>query len=165
MARTVDRAILASFLQSARIPKRVVVNSALQSHDRGAYSRLVKQGDIRRRRYPSLWHRIRGQLYPPGPPIMLSGAVFQKVFAVAWQPWNITELFGPSLSGNASILLPTDANYTDVVTQRWTTHGAPSFMGTIQPAITDDVQNVVGNPLCQVMYICLHDIDMSSTPG
>ncbi|KAI8632691.1 hypothetical protein F5Y19DRAFT_491338 [Xylariaceae sp. FL1651] len=78
---------------------------------------------------------------------MLFDAVWQKVLTtvpvVLPVAWNITDIFGPSLSRQASILLPSDVNYTSRATQRWTLHNAPSFIGTIQPATVQDVQNIV----------------------
>ncbi|KAK0713564.1 hypothetical protein B0T26DRAFT_873683 [Lasiosphaeria miniovina] len=56
---------------------------------------------------------------------------------------NITDIFGPVLSARASIHLPSDANYTSCVTQRWSSHAAPPFIGTIRPATVEDVQNTV----------------------
>ncbi|PSR81486.1 hypothetical protein BD289DRAFT_372588 [Coniella lustricola] len=56
---------------------------------------------------------------------------------------NISHLFGPSLSADANIYLITDQDYAAHVTQRWTTHSAPSYLGAIQPATIQDVQNIV----------------------
>lgn len=72
--------------------------------------------------------------------------------------WNLTELFGPSLSAHASIYLGSDTNNTDHVTQRWTTHAAPSYIGTVQPATVDDVKNVV-------RIAARHDIPFLTTGG
>ncbi|KAI1746384.1 hypothetical protein F4680DRAFT_401248 [Xylaria scruposa] len=56
---------------------------------------------------------------------------------------NIKELFGPSLSPDAAIYLASEPNYTAHVTQRWSTHDAPSYIATIQPASVEDVRNIV----------------------
>jgi hypothetical protein len=56
---------------------------------------------------------------------------------------NLTALFGPHLSPNASIVLPSNPNYTTELTQRWSTWSAPTFFGAIIPATTQDVQNIV----------------------
>lgn len=57
---------------------------------------------------------------------------------------NLTALFGPSLSADAQILLPTDTNFTAKLTQRWTDYNAPSYIGAIKPATEADIQNIVG---------------------
>ncbi|KAJ2976040.1 hypothetical protein NUW58_g297 [Xylaria curta] len=59
---------------------------------------------------------------------------------------NITHLFGPSLSSGAAIYLASEPNYASHVSQRWTTHEAPSFIATIQPATIEDVENTVSKP-------------------
>jgi FAD/FMN-containing dehydrogenase len=80
---------------------------------------------------------------------MLPGAVWQTVLAFVGlstpvsKPWNLKLLFGPHLSPDAAIYLPSDKNAADHVTPRWTTHAAPSYAGTIVPATVDDVANVV----------------------
>ncbi|KAL5333401.1 FAD-binding domain-containing protein [Aspergillus crustosus] len=68
---------------------------------------------------------------------------WQSVLSLSSAAPNITQLFGPSLSAHASIHLPSDANYTDKVTQRWTNHQTPSYIGTIKPATIKDVQNTI----------------------
>ena len=57
---------------------------------------------------------------------------------------NLTALFGPSLSPSAQIILPTDTDFSDRLTQRWTDYNAPSYIGAIKPATEADIQNVVG---------------------
>lgn len=79
--------------------------------------------------------------------MVLPGSVWQKVVAAAAAP-NVTELFGPSLSAAASIYLASDADYSDRVTQRWTRHASPSYLGAIQPATVGDVQNIVSRDNC-----------------
>ncbi|KAL8964735.1 MAG: hypothetical protein Q9183_004249 [Haloplaca sp. 2 TL-2023] len=62
---------------------------------------------------------------------------------LALQP-NLTALFGPHLSSSAQIILPTTANFSDHLQQRWTDYNAPSFtLGAIKPATEQDVQQVV----------------------
>lgn len=56
---------------------------------------------------------------------------------------NLTELFGPSLSPNAQIILPTDRHFASRLPQRWTDYDAPSYIGAIKPATEADVQNIV----------------------
>ncbi|KAK9778161.1 putative FAD-binding PCMH-type domain-containing protein [Seiridium cardinale] len=66
----------------------------------------------------------------------------QRVLALAHTP-NITKIFGPSLSADAGMYLASDANYSAQVSQRWSIHAAPSYIGTIKPATIEDVQNIV----------------------
>lgn len=102
---------------------------------------------------------------------MLGSTVLQKVLALtgagsaAPEPGagtlsrnDIRQLFGPSLSAGASILMPSDQNYTELVTQRWTIHEAPSFLATIQPATVEDVENIV-------RIATSHKIDFLATGG
>ncbi|GLA24796.1 hypothetical protein AnigIFM63326_001079 [Aspergillus niger] len=56
---------------------------------------------------------------------------------------NITSIFRSSLSPGAQIFLPSDTNYTEDVTQRWTTYDAPTYIGAIKPATVKDIQNIV----------------------
>jgi fumiquinazoline A oxidase len=56
---------------------------------------------------------------------------------------NITAIFGNSLSPGAEIFLPSQANYSEDVIERWTTYEAPSYIGAIKPAIVTDIQNIV----------------------
>ncbi|GLA17566.1 hypothetical protein AnigIFM62618_004708 [Aspergillus niger] len=56
---------------------------------------------------------------------------------------NITSIFSSSLSPGAQIFLPSDTNYTEDVTQRWTTYDAPTYIGAIKPATVKDIQNIV----------------------
>ena len=59
---------------------------------------------------------------------------------------NLTELFGPSLSKGARIVLPTDASWVDEIQARWTDYQAPSYLGAIKPATEEDVQAIVSAP-------------------
>jgi hypothetical protein len=56
---------------------------------------------------------------------------------------DIASLFGPSLSPGAEIFMPSYANYTEDVTQRWTVYEEPSYIGAIKPATEKDIQNIV----------------------
>ena len=58
---------------------------------------------------------------------------------------NIVALFGPSLSPGAEIFLPTYANYTEDVTQRWTLHDAPTYLGAIKVATEADIEHIVSS--------------------
>ncbi|PNY29983.1 Uncharacterized protein TCAP_00107 [Tolypocladium capitatum] len=68
--------------------------------------------------------------------------IWQKVLALGSTPaaFNITELFGPGLSAGASIY---ETSFTSDVSQRWSVHRAPSFVGAIKPATVEDVQSIV----------------------
>ena len=59
---------------------------------------------------------------------------------------NLTSLFGPHLSSGSQIFLPSNANYTVDVTQRWTTWDEPTYLGAIKPATEPDVQTIVSQP-------------------
>lgn len=56
---------------------------------------------------------------------------------------KIRSLFGPSLSLNAEIILPSDGNFSQKLTPRWTNYLSPSYVGAIKPATETDVQNIV----------------------
>ena len=56
---------------------------------------------------------------------------------------DIRSLFGPSLSSSAQIFLPSDAEYTVNVTQRWDKFAEPQYIGAIKPASEQDIQNIV----------------------
>jgi len=73
---------------------------------------------------------------------MVAG-VLQSVLSLTAGFTNLTPLFGPSLSPDAQILLPTDTNFTAKLTQRWTDYNAPSYIGAIKPATEADIQNIV----------------------
>ncbi|KAM0815816.1 putative FAD-binding PCMH-type domain-containing protein [Seiridium cardinale] len=81
----------------------------------------------------------------------------QRVLALAHTP-NITKIFGPSLSADAGMYLASDANYSAQVSQRWSIHAAPSYIGTIKPATIEDVQNIV-------KIAPKHDIPFLATVG
>jgi hypothetical protein len=68
---------------------------------------------------------------------------------------NLTALYGPSLSPGARIVLSTDVNYTQTITQRWTVYGAPKYLGAIQPATEDDIKNVVRIALLRELRLVL----------
>lgn len=74
---------------------------------------------------------------------MLPGKALQSILSLTAATTNLTTLFGPSLSVDARIYLPSDPNYAQKVTQRWTIHESPSFIGTIKPAVVGDVQEIV----------------------
>ncbi len=63
--------------------------------------------------------------------------------AASYKATNIDALFGPRLSSEAEIFLPSYANYTEEVQQRWSAWAAPSYVGAIKVATAEDVQNIV----------------------
>lgn len=56
---------------------------------------------------------------------------------------NLTELFGPSLSSDAKIILPEQKSWSIEIQERWTDYQAPSYLGAIIPATVQDVQRIV----------------------
>lgn len=63
--------------------------------------------------------------------------------AASYNATNIQALFGPSLSSGAEIFLPSYANYTEDVQQRWSAWAAPSYIAVIKVATAKDVQSIV----------------------
>lgn len=70
----------------------------------------------------------------------ISFILFLLPFAICT---DIKFLFGPSLSSSAQIFLPSDADYTVNVTQRWDRFSEPGYVGAIKPASEQDIQNIV----------------------
>lgn len=68
---------------------------------------------------------------------------FQHVLSLTAASKGLMELFGPSLSLNAEIILPSDASFSQKLTPRWTNFNSPSYTGAIKPATETDVQNIV----------------------
>jgi hypothetical protein len=58
---------------------------------------------------------------------------------------DLYNLFGPSLSLNAEIILPSAGNFSERLTPRWTNYLSPSYIGAIKPATETDIQKIVGN--------------------
>lgn len=58
-------------------------------------------------------------------------------------PTDLQALFGTALSPEAEIFLPSYANFTEDLQQRWTDWAAPSYIGGIKVATAEDVQNIV----------------------
>jgi hypothetical protein len=75
--------------------------------------------------------------------MMFQHNIAQTVLSLTAVTYNITELFGPSLSPNAEIFLRSDPKFSKQVTQRWTIHEAPSYAGAIKPSTEADIQNIV----------------------
>ena len=87
---------------------------------------------------------------------MLFDKTWQKLLsgtAIASGIPNITHLFGPGLSTGANIYLASDPDYASHVKQQWSSHAAPSYIGTIQPATIQDVQHIVRNPILDSFFL------------
>ncbi|KAE8146566.1 hypothetical protein BDV25DRAFT_169796 [Aspergillus avenaceus] len=56
---------------------------------------------------------------------------------------NLTALFGPHLSPRAEIILPTDTNFSEQLTPRWTDYKKPSYIGAVKPGNEWDIQKIV----------------------
>ncbi|PCG89579.1 FAD-binding, type 2 [Penicillium occitanis (nom. inval.)] len=56
---------------------------------------------------------------------------------------NLNALFKPHLSSGARIILPSSQNYTTQAIQRWTVWEEPTYIGAIQPATEEDVEQIV----------------------
>lgn len=69
--------------------------------------------------------------------------IFALPLLAAAQNYNLSALFGSVLSPNAEIYYANDTNWTQEVTQRWTTWDAPTYLGAIKPVTERDVQNIV----------------------
>ncbi|KAJ5298840.1 uncharacterized protein N7443_006960 [Penicillium atrosanguineum] len=60
---------------------------------------------------------------------------------------NIEALFEPYLSPGSLIAEPTDANFSSVVSPRWSEWDPPKWTGAIKPKTVHDLQNIVGSRL------------------
>lgn len=56
---------------------------------------------------------------------------------------NIEALFGPYMSLGTEIAEPTDANFSDVVSPRWSEWDPPTWTGAIKPETERDLQRIV----------------------
>ena len=56
---------------------------------------------------------------------------------------NITTQLQSQLSPGSKIFLPSDVNYTEEVTGRWTIYDGPTYKAVIRPALESDVQTIV----------------------
>ncbi|KAK4697082.1 hypothetical protein P7C71_g938, partial [Lecanoromycetidae sp. Uapishka_2] len=75
--------------------------------------------------------------------MVAAASLMQSVLGITSSLTNLTALFGPSLSPDAQIILPSDVNFSERLTQRWTNYNAPSYIGAIKPATEADIQNTV----------------------
>lgn len=56
---------------------------------------------------------------------------------------EIATYFRQELTPESEVFLPTDSNYTQETTQRWTTYKAPTYIVAVKPASELDVQTIV----------------------
>lgn len=56
---------------------------------------------------------------------------------------NVKSLFASSLSKDTEFFLPSDANYSQSVTQRWDIFTEPTYLGAVKPATEKDIQTIV----------------------
>ncbi|KAL2810523.1 hypothetical protein BJX63DRAFT_422986 [Aspergillus granulosus] len=74
--------------------------------------------------------------------LLLPLLVANAAFGLA-QNTTLEALFRPVLSCEAEFFYPSWDNWTEEVQQRWTDYQAPTYIGAIQPATVEDVQNIV----------------------
>ncbi|KAF2135276.1 uncharacterized protein K452DRAFT_239649 [Aplosporella prunicola CBS 121167] len=67
----------------------------------------------------------------------------RTVSAAAINHSNITALFSTKVSPKTEIYFPTDPDYANVTTQRWSVYEQPSYVASIKPASESDVQAIV----------------------
>lgn len=66
---------------------------------------------------------------------------------------TITAQLRSQLSPGSKIYLPSDVNYTEEVTARWTIYDGPTFRAVIQPASESDVQTIVSSSLPSMRFV------------
>lgn len=74
---------------------------------------------------------------------LLVVAFFLSIQRAAGSPTTLTQLKSWNLSPGTKILLPSDSNYVNETTQRYTTHDAPTYRASVKPALDTDVQKIV----------------------
>src|SRR4051812_25639485 len=70
-------------------------------------------------------------------------AAFAALPAVQAANATIESIFAPYLSDGTSIASSGDANFSTVVTERWTNWESPTWSGAIKPKTEADVQTIV----------------------
>lgn len=65
---------------------------------------------------------------------------------------NIEELFGPYMSPGTEIASSSDANFSTVVTPRWSSWESPTWIGAIKPETEADLQKIVSPLLTEHVY-------------
>lgn len=78
--------------------------------------------------------------------MLFGGSLVQSILGVSIATpsyQNLTSLFGPHLSPEAQIILPTDETFASQLTQRWTDYNRPSYIGAIKPGTENDIQKIV----------------------
>lgn len=76
-------------------------------------------------------------------PVALSKSLFEATSNTRIDGNDIAAIFGPVLTPEAHIFLPSDGDYDDNVMARWSTFNAPSYVATVKPAMETDVQAIV----------------------
>ena len=59
-------------------------------------------------------------------------------------PSLIARLKSSGLSMGTQIFFPSDPNYDEETTQRFTSYNAPTYVASIKPALPSDVSKIVG---------------------
>ncbi|OQD84007.1 hypothetical protein PENANT_c014G09988 [Penicillium antarcticum] len=73
----------------------------------------------------------------------LAVAILANVAGIFASGVNIEALFEPYLSPGSLMAEPTDANFSSVVSPRWSEWGPPKWTGAIKPQTVHDLQNIV----------------------
>ncbi|KAI4235936.1 MAG: hypothetical protein L6R40_006304 [Gallowayella cf. fulva] len=78
--------------------------------------------------------------------MMLLSLALLSILPAVWGTTraDIRHLFSSRLSSDTRIFLPSDANFSQEVTQRWDIFTEPNYLGVIKPATEQDVQTIVG---------------------
>lgn len=76
-------------------------------------------------------------------PVALSKSLFEATSNTRIDGNDIAAIFGPVLTPEAHIFLPSDGDYDDNVMARWSTFNDPSYVATVKPATETDVQAIV----------------------
>lgn len=74
---------------------------------------------------------------------LLAVAFFLPILRAACIPTAFPPLELCDLSAGSKIFLPSDPNYVNETTQRYTTHDAPTYRASVKPALDTDVQKIV----------------------
>jgi hypothetical protein len=68
-------------------------------------------------------------------------STIHSTFALTGQ--EVAAYFRQSLTLESEVFLPTDSNYTQETTQRWTAYKEPTYIVAVKPASEADVQSIV----------------------
>ncbi|KAH1604126.1 hypothetical protein KXV73_000463 [Aspergillus fumigatus] len=95
-------------------------------------------------------------------PVALSKSLFEATSNTRIDGNDIAAIFGPVLTPEAHIFLPSDGDYEDNVMARWSTFNDPSYVATVKPATETDVQAIREY---QVSTAASHNITFFATGG